>query len=41
MTNVESQNLTPATKDLVLHGTARFYDLLGMAVPARSPRYFS
>jgi ubiquinone/menaquinone biosynthesis C-methylase UbiE len=28
MTNVESQNLTPATKGLVLHGTARFYDLL-------------
>ena len=28
MTNVESQNLTPATKGLVLHGTAHFYDLL-------------
>jgi ubiquinone/menaquinone biosynthesis C-methylase UbiE len=28
MTNAESQNLTPATKGLVLHGTARYYDLL-------------
>jgi ubiquinone/menaquinone biosynthesis C-methylase UbiE len=28
MTTVEERNLTPNTKGLVLHGTARYYDLL-------------
>src|SRR5262249_7028944 len=28
MTTVEQQNVTPRTSGLVLHGTARYYDLL-------------
>lgn len=28
MTSIEQQNVTPRTSGLVLHGTARFYDLL-------------
>src|SRR5919106_5180593 len=30
MTTVEERNLTPNTKGLVLHGTARYYDLLAL-----------
>jgi ubiquinone/menaquinone biosynthesis C-methylase UbiE len=32
MTTVEDQNLTPPTTGLVLHGTARFYDLMAWVV---------
>src|SRR4029453_13440692 len=32
MKNVEDQNLTPETTGLVLHGTARFYDLMACVV---------
>jgi len=28
MTNVEQENVTPGTSGLILHGTARYYDLL-------------
>src|SRR5262245_39343833 len=32
MENIEQQNMTSATSGLVLHGTARFYDLLAWLV---------
>jgi ubiquinone/menaquinone biosynthesis C-methylase UbiE len=40
MTKVEDQSLTPATTGLVLHGTARFYDLMAWAVMLGRERVF-
>jgi ubiquinone/menaquinone biosynthesis C-methylase UbiE len=40
MKNVEGQNLTPETTGLVLHGTARFYDLMAWVVMLGRERAF-
>jgi ubiquinone/menaquinone biosynthesis C-methylase UbiE len=40
MTKVEDQNLTPSTTGLVLHGTARFYDLMAWFVMLGRERVF-
>src|SRR5215216_6517459 len=40
MTKVGEQNLTPATTGLVLHGTARFYDLMAWVVMLGRERVF-
>jgi ubiquinone/menaquinone biosynthesis C-methylase UbiE len=40
MKNVEDQNLTPETTGLVLHGTARFYDLMAWVVMLGRERAF-
>jgi ubiquinone/menaquinone biosynthesis C-methylase UbiE len=40
MTKVENQNSTPETTGLVLHGTARFYDLMAWVVMLGRERAF-
>jgi ubiquinone/menaquinone biosynthesis C-methylase UbiE len=40
MTKVQEQNLTPSTTGLVLHGTARFYDLMAWVVMLGRERVF-
>jgi ubiquinone/menaquinone biosynthesis C-methylase UbiE len=40
MTKVQGQNLTPTTTGLVLHGTARFYDLIVWVVMLGRERVF-
>src|SRR5262245_39034218 len=40
MTKVEEQNVTPATTGLVLHGTARFYDLMAWVFMLGRERVF-
>src|SRR4029453_3824073 len=40
MTNIEQQNVTPRTSGLVLHGTARYYDLLAWLLMRGKERAF-
>jgi ubiquinone/menaquinone biosynthesis C-methylase UbiE len=40
MTNVEQQDLTPGTSGLVLHGTARYYDILAWLMMRGRERAF-